>query len=49
LRLVNLEGLREVELNHALKLAEKCLLDEVLRFVVFGIAVDEAFVLRWCQ
>ena len=48
-RLVNFEGSREVELNHTLKLAEKGLMDRILGFVVVGIAVDEAFVLQWCE
>jgi len=43
--LVNLKGSREVELNHALKLAEKGLLGEVLRFVVVRIAANKTFIL----
>ena len=49
LRLMYLEGFREVKLNHTLKFPEKGLLDKILRFVVVGILVNKAFVLWWCQ
>jgi hypothetical protein len=45
LKLMDLEGFGEVELNHALKFAKKGLLDEILRLIVVGVAVDEAFIL----
>jgi hypothetical protein len=46
LRLMDLEGFREVELNHTLKLPEKGFLDEILRFVVASVAINKAFVLQ---
>ena len=46
LRLMYLEGLWEVESNYALKFAKECLLDEILGFVIVGIAVNEALVLQ---
>lgn len=47
LRLVDLAGFREVKLDHTLKFTEECLLDEILRSVVAGVAVDKAFILQW--
>jgi hypothetical protein len=45
LRLVYIRGFREVESDDTLKLAEEGLLDEILRPVIVGIAVNEALVL----
>ena len=47
LRLVDLTGFREVKLDHTLKFTEECLLDEILRSVVAGVAVDKTFILQW--
>ena len=45
LRLMNLKGFREIELNYALKFTEKGLLDKILGSVIVGVAIDKALVL----
>ena len=47
LSLMYLEGPREVKSDHTLKFSEKGLSDEILGFVIVGIAVNEAFILWW--
>lgn len=49
LRLMNLEGSREVKLNNALKFAKEGLVNEILGFVVVGVSIDETFILLWGQ
>ena len=45
LTLMYLKGLWKVELYHALKFTEERLLDQVLRSIIVGVAVNETFVL----
>ena len=46
LRMVNLGGFREVELNHMLEFAKKGLLDKILRSIVISVAINETFILQ---
>lgn len=45
LRVMYTNGLWEVKLNNTLKFPEESFLDEILGFVVLGIAINKAFVL----
>ena len=46
LRMMNLGGFREVELNHTLKFTEKGLLDEIIGSIVVSVAINETFILQ---